>query len=86
MNELELLRAKIRETDIALRELFLRRCNLAVQVGKYKKEHHLPVLDLQREAENRKALTEAIDTKEDKERYEAFLNYLMKVAKELQYD
>ena len=47
--ELSEIRAKINIVDDQLLDLFLQRMALAEEVGRYKKEHHLPILNSQRE-------------------------------------
>lgn len=47
--ELSDIRAKIDAVDDQLLELFLQRMALAEEVGRYKKEHGLPILNSQRE-------------------------------------
>lgn len=51
MSKLEELRAQIDEIDSQMIALFERRMDVTRQVGEYKKEHDLPVLDRQREEE-----------------------------------
>lgn len=51
MSKLEELRAQIDEIDSQMIALFERRRDVTRQVGEYKKEHDLPVLDRQREEE-----------------------------------
>lgn len=47
--ELSDIRAQIDAVDDQLLELFLQRMALAEEVGRYKKEHGLPILNSQRE-------------------------------------
>ena len=51
MSKLEELRAQIDEIDSQMIALFEKRMDVTRQVGEYKKEHDLPVLDRQREEE-----------------------------------
>ncbi len=51
MSRLDELRAKIDHIDAQMITLFEKRMNLTQQVGEYKKENHLPVLDRAREEE-----------------------------------
>lgn len=51
MSELLELRAQIDEIDAQMIALFEKRMDVTRRVGEYKKEHDLPVLDRQREAE-----------------------------------
>ena len=68
MSELEEYRDQIDEVDKALSELFLRRMAITEQVGRYKLEHRLPVLDAARErrvVEMRTAATEDPERRAD---------------------
>lgn len=49
--ELNELRTQINQIDDEILSLFLRRMELAAQVGAYKREHDLPILQPQREQE-----------------------------------
>ncbi|MER2174852.1 MAG: chorismate mutase [Carnobacterium sp.] len=49
MNELEQYRKEIDEIDQELTHLFELRLNTVLKVGRYKKQHNLPVLDASRE-------------------------------------
>ena len=51
MSTLEELRAQIDDIDAQMVALFEQRMNVTRQVGEYKKEHGMPVLDRGREAE-----------------------------------
>lgn len=51
MSKLEELRQQIDDIDAQLIALFEKRMNVTRQVGEYKKENHLPVLDRRREEE-----------------------------------
>ena len=51
MSTLEELRAQIDDIDVQMVALFEQRMNVTRQVGEYKKEHGMPVLDRNREAE-----------------------------------
>ena len=64
--ELSEIRTKIDAVDDQLLQLFLERMNLAEEVAAYKNEHHLPILNKQREREVLAKITEKAG---DKERY-----------------
>lgn len=64
--ELSEIRTKIDAVDEQLLQLFLERMALAEEVAAYKNEHHLPILNKQREREVLARVTEAAG---DKERY-----------------
>ncbi len=60
------IRTKIDAVDDELLKLFLQRMSLAEEVGKYKDEHHLPILNRQRE---REVLAKVMEQSGDQERY-----------------
>ena len=64
--ELSDIRVKIDAVDDQLLQLFLERMNLAEEVAAYKNEHHLPILNKQRE---REVLAKVTEKAGDKERY-----------------
>lgn len=62
--ELSEIRAQIDAVDDQLLELFLRRMALAEEVAAYKSEHHLPILNKQREREVLAKVTERAGAQE----------------------
>ena len=64
--ELSEIREKIDAVDDQLLQLFLERMALAEEVAAYKNEHHLPILNKQRE---REVLAKVTEKAGDKERY-----------------
>lgn len=64
--ELSEIRNKIDAVDDQLLQLFLERMRLAEEVGIYKNEHHLPILNKERE---RAILAKVTERSGDKERY-----------------
>ena len=62
--ELSDIRVKIDAVDDQLLQLFLERMNLAEEVAAYKNEHHLPILNKQREREVLAKVTEKAGEKE----------------------
>ena len=64
--ELSEIREKINAVDDQLLDLFLKRMELAEEVAAYKNEHHLPILNKQRE---REVLAKVTAKAGDKERY-----------------
>ena len=62
--ELSEIRTKIDSVDDQLLKLFLERMDLAEEVATYKNEHHLPILNKQREREILAKVTEAAGEKE----------------------
>ena len=80
--ELSEIRAKIDSVDDQLLSLFLERMDLAEEVAKYKNEHHLPILNKQREREVLAAVMEKADSRE---RYAYHLfSTIMELAKSRQ--
>jgi chorismate mutase/prephenate dehydratase len=64
--DLSEIRSKIDIVDDQLLDLFLQRMALAEEVGRYKNEHHLPILNKQRE---REVLAKVTERSGDQERY-----------------
>ena len=64
--ELSEIRVKIDAVDDQLLQLFLERMSLAEEVAAYKNEHHLPILNKQRE---REVLAKVTEKAGDKKRY-----------------
>jgi chorismate mutase/prephenate dehydratase len=64
--ELSEIRGKIDTVDDQLLDLFLQRMELSDQIAAYKNEHHLPILNKQRE---REILAKVTENAGDKERY-----------------
>jgi len=64
--ELSEIRAKIDVVDDQLLDLFLQRMALAEEVGRYKDEHHLPILNKTRE---REVLAKVTERSGEQERY-----------------
>ena len=64
--ELSEIRTKIDAVDDQLLDLFLQRMALSEEVAAYKNEHHLPILNKQRE---REILAKVTERAGDRERY-----------------
>ena len=80
--ELSEIRAKIDSVDDQLLSLFLERMDLAEEVAKYKNEHHLPILNKQRE---REVLAAVMEKAGSRERYAYHLfSTIMELAKSRQ--
>lgn len=84
MNELEKARQRISEIDGEMAKLFIKRMCISSEISKYKAEHNLPVLDIERE----KALIEKnkgfIEDEELLPFYYEFLKSTMDISKEYQ--
>lgn len=83
MDELMAVRLKINQVDKELAELFEKRMELVEEVVKYKKAHHMNILDSKREQEvivnNSKLVNEEV-----REYYVKVLQCMMDVSKEYQ--
>ncbi len=81
---LDELRSKINEIDENILALFEERMHVAKQIGMYKKEHNLPVLDQSREDALLNLMKSKVKDHELLNLYEAFLKHLMTLSKAYQ--
>lgn len=81
---LDELRSKINEIDENILALFEERMHVAKQIGMYKKEHNLPVLDQSREDALLNLMKSKVKDHELINLYEAFLKHLMTLSKAYQ--
>lgn len=79
--ELNELRKQIDKIDEQMAKLFEERMNLVKQVGQYKKEHNLPILDKERENFVKEKNHQYIDNKELLPLYDEFITNLMNLSK-----
>ena len=84
MDKLMELRTQIRNIDQEMKSLFLRRLQVAREIGAWKREKGLPVLDAQRERENIAALGNDIEDLPLRHLYTEFLTAVMHAANEVQ--
>lgn len=84
MNELEIARKIINETDAEMARLFEKRMKAAELVAKYKKEHGLSILDTSRENEVIKKNSSFIEDETIKEYYVEFLKNTMGISRSYQ--
>ncbi|MDE6013641.1 MAG: chorismate mutase [Anaeroplasmataceae bacterium] len=84
MNKLEEARVKIDEIDSGLRDLFVKRMQVVIDVAKYKKENGLPILNEERELEVIKKNLGSLKEEQLKPYYEEFLIECMRISKEYQ--
>ena len=84
MNELDMLRKEINETDEKIASLFERRMSAVEKVAKYKMTHGLPVLDAAREAEVVERGASRIKNDEIRSYYVGFLKSTMELSKKYQ--
>ena len=82
-NQLETLRQEIDSIDAQIFALFEQRLTVAKQIGTYKKEHELSVLDSSREDAKRDQVTTSVSNELEPYALE-LLEVLMKAAKAIQ--
>ncbi|MGE4320923.1 MAG: chorismate mutase [Acholeplasmataceae bacterium] len=81
---LDELRSKINEIDENILALFEERMHVSKQIGLYKKEHNLPVLDQTREDALLNLMKSKVKDQELINLYEVFLKHLMTLSKAYQ--
>ncbi len=84
MASLEKARKTINEVDAQIAELFCRRMEAVREVAEYKREHGLPVLDAQREADLLRRNTQMIENPELQSYYVNFQSEVMAVSRSFQ--
>ena len=82
-NQLDALRQQIDSIDAQIFDLFEQRLMVAKQIGTYKKEHELSVLDSSREDAKRDQVTTSVSNELEPYALE-LLEVLMKAAKAVQ--
>ena len=82
-NQLETLRQEIDSIDARIFDLFEQRITVAKQIGAYKKEHELAILDFSREDAKREQVKATVSSKLEPYALE-LLEVLMKAAKAVQ--
>ncbi len=78
------LRKQLDAIDESMRQLFIQRMDLIKDVGQYKKEHNIPVLDSDREKTMLEQGTQKLNHPEYEVYYKEFLEVQLKVSKDLQ--
>ena len=78
------LRKQIEEIDQEMLDLFIKRIDISSQIGAYKKEHHLPILDEQREKDLLEKQKQLLNNDVLWPLYRKFLIEVMKLSKEYQ--
>ena len=81
---LETLRKQIEAIDLEMMQLFLKRMDISKQIGLYKKDHHLPILDQKREDELILNYTSQLKDKTYTSSYVSFIKHIMHLSKEAQ--
>lgn len=84
MDNLNDIRSKINAIDKEMAKLFEERMKASFEVAQYKKEHALPIVDLNREKELIKKNVEYIEDENIKQYYVTFLQNTMDVSKKYQ--
>lgn len=84
MNQLEKNRQLIDEIDTEIAELYERRMNAVKEILAYKKEHRLPILDVNREKDVIAKNVQRIKNAEYAKPYEDFLQKMMKNSRDYQ--
>ena len=82
-SQLETLRQEIDSIDAQIFDLFEQRIAVAKQIGAYKKEHELAILDFSREDAKREQVKATVSSKLEPYALE-LLEVLMKAAKAVQ--
>lgn len=82
-NQLEMLRQEIDSIDAQIFDLFEQRVTVAKQIGAYKKEHELAVLDFSREDTKREQVKATVSNELEPYALE-LLEVLMNAAKAVQ--
>lgn len=82
--KIDLLRKEIEKIDQEMLELFLKRMDVSYQIGQYKKEHNLPILDEQREKKLLDQQKELLNNESLWPLYKQFLKEVMRLSKEFQ--
>jgi monofunctional chorismate mutase len=82
--KLDELRLEINQIDEEMLALFEKRMVVAKQIGLYKKENNLPVLDQSREKQLLEMMKQKVSQKELLPYYETFLIQLMSISKAYQ--
>jgi len=82
--KIEDLRQRINEIDQELVRLLELRFQVVKEIGAYKKEHNLPILDAKREEEVLAMRKQQVSNIEDWPHYEHLFKEIMKVSKKLE--
>lgn len=79
--ELNELRKQIDKVDKQMAKLFEERMDIVKQIGNYKKEHNLPILDKERENLVKEKNHQYIINKDLLPLYDEFISHLMDLSK-----
>ncbi len=78
------MRIQIDDIDLQMQELFKKRMAISKAIGQYKKDHHLPVLDPNRELQLLSKRRASLNDESLWPLYESFLKEIMRLSKEIQ--
>jgi monofunctional chorismate mutase len=81
---LDEMRNQIDQIDLQMQELFKKRMAISKAIGQYKKDHHLPVLDSNRERDLFIKRRASLGDEALWPLYESFLKEIMRLSKEIQ--
>jgi chorismate mutase len=81
---LDELRAQIDQIDLLMQDLFKKRMAISKQIGVYKKEHQLPILDPKRELELLAQRRVSFHDETLWPYYESLLKEIIRLSKEIQ--
>lgn len=81
---LDELRTQIDQIDLLIQDLFKKRMALSKQIGIYKREHQLPVLDTKRELELLEQRRQSFKDETLWPYYESLLKEMLRLSKEIQ--
>ena len=84
MTDLTEARAQIREVDLEMRELFLKRMEAATAVAAWKKERGFPVEDREQEERILSELSPQVEDEKLRELYQKYQQTMMDLSKEWQ--
>ena len=84
MTDLTEARAQIREVELEMRELFLKRMEAATAVAAWKKERGFPVEDREQEERILSELSPQVEDEKLRELYQKYQQTMMDLSKEWQ--
>lgn len=81
---MENYRSKLNEIDKNMLDIFIERLKVVEEIGKYKKNHNIKILDQQRENEIISKGLSKIENPDYREYYKKFIELLMDISKDIQ--
>ncbi len=83
---LEILRKKIDQIDQEMLTLFESRMQIVKEIGLFKKQHQMSILDQDREKEVLQSRVDQLINQELRPHYTSFVKHLMEISKAYQND